>query len=209
MTTRCQGGPITNLCGDDRCAICSGVYDIAANAAKCDHGIYLGSGECAECVGPMTDMELAIIRKRLSGHEGCVPRCDRAPSGETARLLATIDALRSQARVADIRVRAEVLEPGEWSPAPGARGTVLYHADGVLVGRVTLEPGAEVPREVHEEQEETILLVTGNLILFVDGYGDMALSKNCFAHVLGGEWHTIRNANATEPAEYIAVIRRA
>lgn len=61
---------------------------------RCAHGMIVGSYDCAKCTGPLSDTQLDMIRRRLAGHEECVPRCDRAPSGETARLLATIDALR-------------------------------------------------------------------------------------------------------------------
>lgn len=60
---------------------------------KCSHGIYLGTYECTECTGPMSRAELDLIRRWLAGHEKCWPKCDRAPSGEVARLLATIDYL--------------------------------------------------------------------------------------------------------------------
>lgn len=101
------------------------------------------------------------------------------------------------------RVRAEVLEPGEWSPAPGVRGTVLYQADGVLVGRVTLEPGAEFCDEPHVEVE-TVVEVRGAVTVLIDGAWHAGLRT-----VPSGMKHTICNASATEHAEYIAVIRRA
>lgn len=72
------------------CPTCGGTQVIR----KCAHGVHLGSYECAACIGPLSDAELDLVRRRLAGHEGCVPPCYRAPSSETARLLATIDAQR-------------------------------------------------------------------------------------------------------------------
>lgn len=98
-----------------------------------------------------------------------------------------------------------------WSPAPGVRGTVLYQADGVLVGRVTLEPGAEVPREVHEECER-IVVVAGALLIKIELLPLPIELYVCHASptpdIKPGHAHAIRNASATEPAEYIAVVRR-
>lgn len=93
--------------------------------------------------------------------------------------------------------------PAEWSPAPGVHGTVLYQADGMLVGRVTLEPGADVPEEQHAEVE-TVVEVRGNIVVLIDGATWARLRT-----VPSGMKHTICNASATEHAEYIAVIRRA
>lgn len=77
-----RGGGWCGECGED--------------APKCGHGFYLGTYECADCVGQMTEDELRPVRHRLRGHEGCVPGCDRAPTAETARLMATIDAFKSE-----------------------------------------------------------------------------------------------------------------
>lgn len=43
-------------------------------------------------MGPMTEIEIESVRARLAGHETCGSDCRSAPNGETARLLATIDA---------------------------------------------------------------------------------------------------------------------
>lgn len=176
---------------------------------KCDHGIALGSGECADCIGPLSDAELGLIRRRIAGHEGCVPRCDRAPSAEATRLLATIDALIDIIGRPVSFVSGVTRPVNEFSsPAPGAIGRLLHQDKRVMVCKVTLDPGAAWPEEAHPEHSETILRTAGRITVdLIDG--PMLLVEDCFAFIEKSERHTARNASDTEPAEYISVMRRA
>lgn len=163
------------------------------NVLLCAHSIPLDSFECANCTGPLTDVELDMIRRRLAGH---VPRCDRAPSSETARLMATIDAL------------AGAIGAGTVSPAQGAVGRLVYQDDSVMVCKVTLAPAAVWPEDAHPDHSETILRTAGKIMVgLLDG--PTLLVEDCFAFIERGERHTVRNMSKNEPAECISVMRRA
>jgi quercetin dioxygenase-like cupin family protein len=97
-----------------------------------------------------------------------------------------------------------------WTPPPGVHPTVLHGSlDGsLLVALVTLDPGAEVPLEVHAEHEETIVSLAGDIVLETCGIRfSMGPGSNGYT-VERQDGHTIRNASATEPAQYLSVLRR-
>lgn len=94
-----------------------------------------------------------------------------------------------------------------WIPPPGVSVEVLHGdpAGPLLVVKVMLDAGAEVPREEHEEQTETILTVSGEVIVTSawpdhDGFGCMTIPARVS--------HVVRNASTTEPATYLAILRR-
>jgi quercetin dioxygenase-like cupin family protein len=97
-----------------------------------------------------------------------------------------------------------------WTPPPGVHPTVLHGSidEPLLVAMVTLDPGAEVPREVHAGQTETVVVIAGEVDL-VRGRQSYRLDEPdaCITIPVDCE-HTIRNASDTAPASYLAVLRR-
>lgn len=105
------------------------------------------------------------------------------------------------------------------TPALGVVGRLLHRGDGVMVCRVTLEPGASWPEETHADETEAVTVITGRVS--IEGadwasFGDGTVATVDDRYVLGiqsafvgaGAAHRIVNSGATQ-AEYISVLRRA
>lgn len=104
-----------------------------------------------------------------------------------------------------------------WTPPPGVAVDVLRGslAGPLLITLLTLDPGAEVPREVHAEHRETMVGVEGSAVVRL--FDDVRFEYSCCpasvlddgtVNVPPGVAHTIRNASADEPATYISILRR-
>lgn len=119
------------------------------------------------------------------------------------------DTARIDSEIALVRERAEQPTAPAWTPPPGVHVEVLRGSPTgpLLVAHVRLDPGAEVPREVHWEQSEQIVPIVGAVErVFADG--ETSPCGHSGIVVGAGAQHTIRNASTTDPAEYIAVLRR-
>lgn len=94
-----------------------------------------------------------------------------------------------------------------WTPPPGVRAEVLLGSleEPALVARVTLDPGAEVPSEVHEDHREHVVPLSGAIV--VDCRNSLRSGFD-IATIYAGTPHTIRNRSSTEPAEYLSIMRR-
>lgn len=152
---------------------------------------------------------IVIARGTVSGDAAPRP-ADGDDVGE-ARWFAAgevpMDGLSNIATAAVVREWVEAALAPRWTPPPGVSVEVLHGdpAGPLLVVKVTLDAGAEVPREEHEEQTETILTVSGEVIVTSawpdhDGFGCMTIPARVS--------HVVRNASTTEPATYLAILRR-
>lgn len=95
-----------------------------------------------------------------------------------------------------------------WTPPPGVHPTVLLQTDAVTVAHVVIDPGAEVPREVHHNQEEALLIVDGNVSVYVAKDFRQPVHADKWTNIIpAGSPHVVRN-DGGEPAELIAILRR-
>jgi uncharacterized RmlC-like cupin family protein len=107
----------------------------------------------------------------------------------------------------------EKIDAPAWTPPPGVHPAVIHGAaDGpLLIAMVTLDPLAEVPTEIHEDQEETIVWLGGPRVRVDAGHG-VPYSIGCggLDRVLVGAGvpHVVRNEHPTKASTYLAILRR-
>jgi mannose-6-phosphate isomerase-like protein (cupin superfamily) len=119
-------------------------------------------------------------------------------------LLATV-----RAKDAEIAVLRAQCQPRPFELAHGVTADVLYGSlEGrVLVARVRFDPGAQLGPETHEEHDEHLMVVSGE-IERVGEHEIWRLGARSDLSISAGASHLIRNASAIEHAEAIAVMRR-
>lgn len=119
------------------------------------------------------------------------------------------DTARIDSEIALVRERAEQPTAPAWTPPPGVHVDVLRGSPTgpLLVAHVRLDPGAEVPREVHEEQVETLLVIEGEIRVWMDGEPTALTPDTDSFHVPPGYPHIVVN-QTNSPAVFLAVLRR-
>ncbi len=87
----------------------------------------------------------------------------------------------------------------------------LLSDDTIIVGHVILEPGETRAPEIHSDMSETIVMLRGGLMLRGVGHSSVRLGDGHLAldaaFVEAGTEHDVANASATEPAEFLAIMR--
>lgn len=155
---------------------------------------------------------IVIARGTATGE----PRPQAGDGVHEARWFAAVDVpMDGLSQIANAQVVREWVAEAlalRWTPPPGVHPTVL-HGDAtgpLLIALVTLDPGAEVPREVHEGQSETIIPLTGRLEIEDGTASPSWQTEHDSAPIVidPGTPHVIRNASSSEPAVFLAVLRR-
>ncbi|MDC7786642.1 cupin domain-containing protein [Rhodoplanes sp. TEM] len=87
-----------------------------------------------------------------------------------------------------------------WQPHPRFRGVeiaylVTREKDDVDVtfALVRLPVGSQPDKHVHEHSDDIVFVLQGKATMWIDGVGDVALTKGCFLRVPQGVQHQPRN----------------